>query len=179
MSFRRTLKFKSVLLGLTLLTSACSFAPDYKAPDVAVPFPIIKKPVTGRPAMPVDTAPKGDWWTVFGDQRLNALENQVTLANQNLKIAVAQYDEARALGPSCPRRYYFPTVNANAGYERERTSKTIANPRPLSTFNDMLLGGDLSYEVDVWGRVRNAVAAGLDLAQASAADLATVALSLQ
>ena len=163
-------------LGCVLLASGCSFAPDYKAPEITVPV-IYKESGDWQPAKPADDMPKGDWWKVFGDPRLNELENDLTNANQNLKIAIAQYDEARALA-QLAQSNYFPTVTGNAGYQRERTSGTVANARPNKQFNDYIVGADLGYEVDVWGRVRNAVAAGLDLAQASAADLAVVDLTL-
>jgi NodT family efflux transporter outer membrane factor (OMF) lipoprotein len=165
------------LIGGLILVSSCSFAPDYRAPDIAVP-PIYEE-VSGNwmPAMPADTLTKGNWWMEFNEPRLNDLENQVTDANQDLKVAVAQYDEARALA-SLARGDYFPTITGNSDYQREHTSAKVANARPDRSYNDFLLGANLSYEVDVWGRVRNAVAAGLDRAQASGADLANIDLSL-
>jgi len=168
--------FRSVCLGSLLAASACSFAPDYQAPEVAVP-PAYEEAGDWMPATPADAAPKGNWWVIFNDPALNDLEDQVTAANQNLKFAVSQYDEARALA-GLAEAAYFPTLTGNAGYEHDKVSKTVANPRPTNQYNDYLMGGNLSYEVDVWGRVRNAAAAGVDRAQASAADLATIDLSL-
>ncbi len=71
-----------------------------------------------------------------------------------------------------------PRLTANAGASRQQTSKNLANNASISRFNDFTLGADLSYEVDLWGRVRNTVAANEDQAEANAADLAGVALDL-
>jgi NodT family efflux transporter outer membrane factor (OMF) lipoprotein len=162
----------AVLIAL----AACSLAPDYKAPDIAQP-PDYKESGDWVEAQPDDAVARGAWWTVFQDPQLNALEDQVTQANQNLKIAVAQYDQAKALA-AIARAAYFPAITANAGASRQQASRTLANNPPNNLYNQFSVGADLSYEIDVWGRVRNTVAANEDQAQASAADLANVALSL-
>src|SRR6266852_4520889 len=117
----------------------------------------------------------GNWWEIFQDPQLNALAAQVNVSNQNLKAAEAQYTQARAL-----LRYHradlFPTVTANPSATR---SKTSANRQPHSptfngvTVNDFQIPFELSYQIDVWGRVRRTLESYRDQAQASAADLAT------
>jgi NodT family efflux transporter outer membrane factor (OMF) lipoprotein len=116
---------------------------------------------------------------MFQDPQLNALEAQVNVSNQNLKAAAAQYTQARAL-LRYNRAAYFPTITAGANASRNR----ISNNRPPSlttngrTYNDYQIPFELSYELDVWGRVRRTVESYREQAQASAADLATVNLSM-
>src|SRR5260370_16082915 len=116
---------------------------------------------------------------MFHDHQVNALEEQVNVSNQNLKAAEAQYTQARAL-VRYYRADYFPTLSGGASATRNK----ISNNRPPSlatngaTYNDFQIPFELSYEVDVWGRVRRNVESYRDQAQASAADLATVNLSM-
>src|SRR5258708_731394 len=116
---------------------------------------------------------------MFQDPQLNALESQVNVSNQNLKAAEAQYTQARAQ-LRYQRADFFPTINAGASATRNR----ISNHRPANTisngitYNDFQIPFELSYQIDVWGRVRRTVEAYRDQAQASAADLATVNLSM-
>ena len=165
----------SLLLLLTALT-ACDLAPDYTVPDTGTKPQAYKENKDWKIAQPADEIKKGEWWKTFGDEQLNKLEAQVADANQDLKAAAARYDEARAVANQA-RADYFPTINADAAYTRQRTSKTLANSAPKNKYNTLLLGGDLSYEIDVWGRVRNEVAAAGAQAEASKADLAVVDLS--
>ncbi len=161
------------------LLAACSFAPEYHAP--AEPSPAAFKEATGdwKPAEPADSASRGAWWTAFADEQLNALEERVTAANQDLRAAVARYQQARAEA-RIARADLFPSINADAGGMREQTSKNRATYSVLQPhiYSDYTLTADVSYELDVWGRVRNSVAAARAQAQASAGDLATVDLSL-
>jgi NodT family efflux transporter outer membrane factor (OMF) lipoprotein len=129
------------------------------------------------PAQPGDDMPRGSWWKVFKDPTLDALEDKVSEANLNLKIAVAQYDEARD-AVTVARSDYFPAVTGSSGALRERTSGNAAGSPGVSYVNDFSLGSNASYEIDVWGRVRNEVEAASSQAEASAADLASVDLSL-
>jgi NodT family efflux transporter outer membrane factor (OMF) lipoprotein len=116
---------------------------------------------------------------MFQDPQLNALELQVNVSNQNLKAAEAQYTQARAL-VRYYRAAYFPTIDGGASASRSK----ISNNRPPSlatngvTYNDFQIPFELSYELDVWGRVRRTVESYREQAQASAADLATVNLSM-
>src|SRR4029077_11170397 len=108
------------------------------------------------------------------------LEQQVNISNQNLKAAEAQYTQARAL-VRYNRADYFPTVAAGASASRTRVSKNAPPQGAISngrTENDFQLPIQLSYEIDAWGRVRKNVESYVRAAQASAADLATVNLSM-
>ena len=121
----------------------------------------------------------GNWWEIFQDPQLNILEQQINVSNQNLKAAVAQYQEARA-ALRYVRSDYYPTVTASPSAAREKYS----NNRPPSssfdglTFNDFVLPVNFSYQANVWGRVSRNVEAYREQAQASAADLAVVNLSM-
>lgn len=166
-----------ISLGIVLVALAgCDLAPDYEKPAVPEP-PAFKESGDWAPAKPQDAAARGAWWKAFHDPQLDVLEDGVTASNQNLKIALAQYEEARAAA-SGARSAYFPQVTGGASATRERNSTAVVNSPTKPVFNDFTFGGDLTYEVDLWGRVRNAVEANEDEAQASAADLAGVDLSL-
>jgi NodT family efflux transporter outer membrane factor (OMF) lipoprotein len=152
--------------------------PNYKRPAAEVPT-AYKELGNWKQAQPNDQNLGGNWWEMFQDPQLNALEAQVNVSNQNLKAAEAQYTQARAL-LRYNRAAYFPTITAGANASRNR----ISNNRPPSlttngrTYNDFQIPLELSYEVDVWGRVRRTVESYREQAQASAADLATVNLSM-
>jgi NodT family efflux transporter outer membrane factor (OMF) lipoprotein len=162
---------------ITLALAGCAVGPRYTRPKVSVPTAYKEHGLR----TPLSTQKLPDkWWQMFGDPELNSLESQIQVSNQNLKQAEAQYQQARALV-----RYYrsgfFPTVSVGPSATREHTSY---NRPPLSglqgkTYSDLLMQGDLSYEIDAWGRVRRTVESARETAQASAADLATVNLSLE
>jgi NodT family efflux transporter outer membrane factor (OMF) lipoprotein len=161
-----------------LLVAGCTVGPNYKRPAAPVP-PVYKEVGDWKPAQPNDQNLGGNWWEIFQDSQLNDLEAQVNVSNQNLKAAEAQYTQARAV-LRYNRAAYYPTITGGASATRNR----ISNRRPASivangiTYNDYQIPLQLSYEVDVWGRVRRTVESYRDQAQASAADLATVNLSL-
>jgi NodT family efflux transporter outer membrane factor (OMF) lipoprotein len=131
-----------------------------------------------KESTPADTQQRGPWWTVFQDPLLDALENRVTAANQDIKAALARLQQARAQ-TRIERSAYVPTLTAGPNARRSRTSvnSPLYNPTKPTTSNDFVLEADLSYEIDAWGRVRNSVAAARATEQASAADLATLDLS--
>ena len=168
-----------VALSVAATLAACSLAPKYQTPATAAPPEAYKEAGDWKPAQPADGLPRGAWWKIYGDSELDSLEQQVTGSNQNLKAAFARLEQARA-----QMRYVragsLPTLTASAGAERYRTSvnaPTYSAVHP-TTQNDFTLQSDLSYELDVFGRVRNSVAAARASAQASAGDLAVVDLSL-
>jgi NodT family efflux transporter outer membrane factor (OMF) lipoprotein len=146
-----------------------------------VPAPPAYKEVGDwKPAQPNDQNLGGEWWRIFQDPQLDALELQVNVSNQNLKAAEAQFRQARA-ALRYSRADYYPTVTAGVSGTRTRVSAN--RPPPNSIFNgitenDFTLPFDVSYQVDVWGRVRRMVESQREQAQASAADLATVNLSM-
>jgi outer membrane protein, multidrug efflux system len=161
---------------LASLLAACDFAPTYAPPVVATP-PVFKESENWKIAAPQDETTRGPWWKVFNDDTLDRLEAQVSDANQDLKAAVARYDQARADAREA-QADFFPTIDAQGSASRVGLSQTVANPLPNRSYKNYGLGLDLSYEIDVWGRVRNQAKAGADRAQASAGDLATINLSL-
>jgi outer membrane protein TolC len=171
-------------IGAALLTligalSACSFAPTYRIPDSSPPGPVYQEAGEWRQAQPFDTEARGPWWMLFHDKTLDELEAKVDGANQNLKAGLARLQAARA-ATRIARADLFPTLNAASSASRQGTSQH--SPTYLSgsekTFNNFDLNGDLSYEIDLWGRVRNSVNAAKANQQASAADLATLDLEL-
>jgi len=133
-----------------------------------------------KTAQPSDQNLAAKWWEIFQDPQLNDLEKQIEVSNQNLKAAFAQYQQARAV-LRYYRADYYPTVTADPSAGRTRYSN---NRPPHSTtfsgvtFSDFVLPLEISYEADIWGRVRRTVESSRDQAQASAADLAGVNLSM-
>jgi NodT family efflux transporter outer membrane factor (OMF) lipoprotein len=175
------------LAGLVaVLLGGCMVGPKYNRPSAPM-TPAYKEMDGWKTAQPSDHLPRGQWWTLFGDSELNALEEQIATANQNLRIAEARLREARAL-VRFNRAALFPTISASAGASslRESGNRPFLTPN-ASTISgighgatgDILLGLDMSYEIDLWGRVRRTVEAARHEAQATAADLETARLSLQ
>ncbi|HEV7521962.1 MAG TPA: efflux transporter outer membrane subunit [Candidatus Angelobacter sp.] len=162
-----------------LLLAGCTVGPKYNRPPVETP-PAYKEAGNWKTAQPNELSLRGNWWELFQDPQLNALEQQVTVSNQNLKAAAAVYTQARAL-VRYNRADYFPTVSAGASAARTRVSSNRAPTNAIGngrTNNDFQLPVDVSYEVDAWGRVRKNVESFREQAQSSAADLATVNLSM-
>jgi multidrug efflux system outer membrane protein len=162
----------------SMILSGCSLAPAYAPPPVQTPVSY-KELGPWTPAAPADVASRGDWWTVFGDTTLDGLETRIETANPDLALALARYDEAQAFAAEA-RAALSPQVGASGG----ATSNRQSEDRPLrvggpNQYGDETVGLTASYELDLWGRVRNLVAAGRANAQASAADLASVRLSLE
>jgi len=169
------------LIAVGLLAAAlagCNLAPTY-APSTVVTPTTYKELGPWTPASPADASPRGDWWTVFGDATLDDFEQRIERGNPDLAVALARYDEARAFAAQA-RAALVPEVDANASATRSRQSQD----RPLRVggpnyFDDNVVGATVSYELDLWGRVRNLVAAGKAEAQAAGADASSVRLSLQ
>src|SRR6202045_504951 len=168
-----------ILAGALIQFSGCAVGPNYRTPVTEVP-PAYKEAGNWKPAQPNDQNLGGTWWTIFQDPQLDALELQVNVSNQNLKTAEAQFRQARS-SLRYNRADYYPTVTA--GLSATRTRVSAHRPPPSSifdgiTYNDFTLPFDVSYQADVWGRVRKNVESYREQAQASAADLATVNLSM-
>jgi NodT family efflux transporter outer membrane factor (OMF) lipoprotein len=161
--------------------AACSFAPPYKVPDSAK-TPAQFKEETGdwKVAQPQDAAPRGSWWTLYDDAELNALEEKIRDSNLTLKAAFARLEYARAQY-RVARADLFPALTADPYATRQRYSSNAPKELPgyPTLLTDFLVGADFSYEFDLWGRVRNEVAAARANRQASAADLASIELSLR
>ncbi|MBV9912972.1 MAG: efflux transporter outer membrane subunit [Sinobacteraceae bacterium] len=160
-------------------TAACSFAPHYQRPLTAPAPQVYREAGDWKPAQPADFADRGPWWRIFNDPTLDQLQQRVTSANQDLKAAFARLQQARAQ-TRIIRSQLFPTLNLDPSARRAHPSvhsPSYAGPPAGVSANDFILGADLSYELDVWGRVRNSVASARASEQASAADLATLDLS--
>ena len=177
------MKLRTVIFGCAgaMFACACSLAPDYDAPP-ALPQPQVDAFREGGewlPAAPADTAEQDAWWQAFGDPQLDGLQQQLRDANPDLDAAVARYQQARSVA----RRTWsnvFPTVDADASFQREHTSANAPNSdgdRVLR--NDFSADAALSWEIDLFGRLRNAADAAGKRADASAGDLAAIRLSLQ
>jgi NodT family efflux transporter outer membrane factor (OMF) lipoprotein len=167
-----------VIAGLLLL-AGCAVGPKYHQPTVPTP-PAYKEIGNWKTAQPSDQNLGGSWWEIFQDAQLNGLEQQINVSNQNLKAAVAQYQEARA-ALRYVRADYFPTLTAGGAATRQKYSQNRSPHSPAFngiTFNDFTVPVDLSYQTNAWGRVTRNVQIYRAQAQASDADLAVVNLSM-
>ena len=168
-------------LGLLVTLAGCAVGPDYKKPTPQVPATYSE---TGpwKIAVPKDGLPKDNWWSVFGDPALDAFEQQAATASPTLQAAVARRDQARALAGISPGDY-FPQISVDANGSRTRYSGNRQVPPGAAntayTIDSFLLPLDLSYEVDLWGRVRRANESARALADAAAAAYQTVLLGVQ
>jgi NodT family efflux transporter outer membrane factor (OMF) lipoprotein len=175
----RPTRWLALLAIGALQLTGCVVGPKYHQPAMPAP-PAYKEVGDWKPAQPNDQNLGGEWWKVFQDPQLDALELQVNVSNQNLKAAAAQFQQARA-ALRYNRADYYPTVTVGPSATRTRVSSN--RPPPNSIFNgvtenDFVLPFDVSYQADVWGRIRKNVESYREQAQASAADLATVNLSM-
>ena len=173
----------ALFAGLMLL-SGCAVGPRYSRPSAPVPTDYKETPQNWKPAQPADQTLRGKWWEIYQDPQLNALEEKINISNQSLKAAQAQFEQARAT-VRYNRADYYPTITVGASATRERFSANrplnpiTLNGKPQNaTTNDLVIPVDMSYEPDVWGRVRRTVEAARADAQATLADLESVRLSV-
>ena len=179
------LKSGLVVPAMAVFLASCMVGPRYTKPSVpAAPAYTEQPPATYKevkgwvPSHPGDTAIRGNWWELFGDAQLNALEVQVEPANQTLKVAEANFRAARA-SIKYSRSFLYPTVAVGAGISSNRVSGNSPTGFPGRTYGEFNLPISVSYDADLWGRVRRAIAASREQFQASAADLENVKLELQ
>jgi NodT family efflux transporter outer membrane factor (OMF) lipoprotein len=164
------------MVGPKYVKPSATLAPEYKEH----PPESFKETDGWKPAQPGDQTLRGSWWQIFGDPQLNALEDELTVSNQDLKVAEARLREARAM-IRVNRSAEFPTISTSPSIANERVS---ANQPyfPASQANggtgNFSLPVDFSYEVDLWGKIRRTVNATKEEAQATAGDLETANLSL-
>ncbi|HTJ00022.1 MAG TPA: efflux transporter outer membrane subunit [Dongiaceae bacterium] len=171
-----------LLLGFSAASARAGWftvGPDYHAPTNAVTS-TYKAEELGQwqEGRPLDHVPKGQWWEVYGDTNLNALEAQALAANQQLKGALARVDQARDVA-RVARGDLLPSLSLDPNYTRQRYS-----PNQEPSFGNVTASKydaplDLSYEVDLWGRVRRGFESARADAQASLADFYNVLLTLQ
>ena len=180
------------LLALTLL-SGCTVGPSYHPPAAATAASYKELVATDgdaaggwKLAQPNDAVIRDNWWELFDDPQLNALEQQVNVSNQNIAASFASFMEARALVKQA-RSQYFPTLTTSPSVTRGRqpvasaSSSRTAAGSPVTSVNglytDYSLPFDASWTPDLWGRVRNTVKGNVAAAQASAADLQNTRLT--
>lgn len=166
----------------TVLLSACAVGPDYVRPEVAQPA-VFKEAAGWKTAEPRDQEIRGKWWEIYNDPLLNALQEQVTTSNLSLAQAEAAYRQAQAL-VQASRSEFFPVIGAEFDTTRS-SSATVRNNQLTSSGNstsgartNYSLSANASWEPDLWGRIRRSVEASSNSAQASAADLENVRLSM-
>ena len=178
----------SLLLAGFLLLTGCTVGPNYHRPS-APTAPAFKESSTPPPnpagggwkqATPNDSALRANWWEIYQDPQLDKLEQQVATANQTLKASYEQYMQARS-AIQVYRAQYFPTVNVapSASRDRQSQNRPLYVPGSKTTYNDSILQGQVSWEPDLWGNIRRQVESQRATAQASAAELANVDLSLR
>ena len=170
---------------LLLFSSACMIGPKYQRPTAPAP-PAYKEPPTDnsqemkewKQAQPSDALERGKWWEIYNDPELDALEEQVSISNQNLLAAEAQFREAK-FAVRIARANLYPTVSATPSIVNEKSVILgISNfvPSPVTAYD---LPVDVSYQADIWGSIRRSVRASAETAQASAALLENARLSYQ
>jgi NodT family efflux transporter outer membrane factor (OMF) lipoprotein len=170
----------ALTLAITVALSGCSLAPAYKPPATPT-APAYKNVGPWVDAQPGDQLPRENWWQRYGDTELDELQTQLLANNADLAAALAHYTQAQAYSAQA-RSELFPQIGAGAVAQRQRQSDTappLRNPDAPADYNSYTVGVQASYEVDLWGRVRNTVEAGRDNALAAQADLASAQLSLQ
>src|SRR6202035_4109950 len=139
-----------IAIILMMLLAGCMVGPKYARPSVpTAPVDAFKETDGWKPAQPSDQFQRGAWWEVFGDAQLNALEAQLTISNQDLKVAQARFQEARAM-IRFNRAQQFPTISTRPGIASIRDSANRPYFTTTSSTGDFVLPFDLSYELDVW-----------------------------
>jgi NodT family efflux transporter outer membrane factor (OMF) lipoprotein len=188
MRLKFTLRSAAALLCTVLLLQSCNVGPKYNRPPVQTPATFkevtpddLKKMDGWKVAQPQDSALHGKWWEIFGDPELNSLEDQISISNQNVAAAFANFMAARALVREA-RSQYFPTASVGPSINREHQPSTTSAANSTftgKTFNAYSLPFDASWTPDLWGRVRNTVRGDVANAQSLAADLENTRLTAQ
>ncbi len=172
---------------LALVTAALlAGCASTQQPPVELPqIPAVAAFKEGAPwttAAPADHAPRGDWWTLYGDAELDGLQKRLIEGSPDLAAALARYEQARAATVQL-RAAELPSLSGSLNLQRDRQAELrplrVLGPTSPDTYGSYTAGLDLEYELDLWGRVRQQVNAGLASEQAAQADLASARLSLQ
>jgi NodT family efflux transporter outer membrane factor (OMF) lipoprotein len=173
---------RSVAVLASLLAAGCTVGPDYDRPPAANVPAAFKELAGWKPSQPDDAGDKGDWWSIYHDPELDALEREVVISNQNVKSFEAQYRNAVALIAEA-RASLFPVVSispsttkSGGGSLGSRSTSSSGHGTGTTQYN---AAGTVSWDLDVWGRVRRQVESSAAGAQVSAADLANATLSAQ
>jgi NodT family efflux transporter outer membrane factor (OMF) lipoprotein len=161
-----------------------TYTPPVAYKETGAPSVIVAPPNpeggSWKPASPSDGMLRGKWWEIYQDPQLNALEERIATYNQGLRQALQTYLAARDQ-IAAARSNLFPTLSAGPSFTHYKNSahKPLTTPSTTESYNDLILEGQGGWEPDFWGRVRRTVEAARENAQASAADMANVDLSLQ
>jgi len=164
---------------LAALLAGCSFAPHMQTPPI--PVADSYKELDGWiTAAPADQLPRDAWWKLYGDPQFDELQQRLLANSPDLAAALARYSQAQAVSAQL-NSALFPSLNANASvsHNREALMTPLQHLTAPTDYNENVVGLQAFYELDLWGRVRNTVAAGRAQAAASAADLESARLSLQ
>jgi outer membrane protein TolC len=170
MSFQKTL-WKGVIISMVSWSvSGCKVGPDYRRP--AAPIPVAYKEMKGwSPATPANGFDRSDWWIIYHDPILNTLEEEVQLSNQNITQFAAEYQQARAEVRE-QQSSLFPSAVVTPTVEHLKTGST----RSITTYTP---AGNITWDIDLWGKIRRNIESSVANAQASAAELADAQLSAQ
>ncbi len=181
-----TVSRRFIVVGGTLSLGGCMVGPDYrKPPPASPPTPEFKETSDSvfRPALPRDTIDRGPWWSFYGDPTLDGLMAQVDVSNQTLKQNEAAYRQAVALIRQTQSQLY-PTIGYTGSVQQNSARGSSSSTSLLSgavgnSTGEFSVGGSISWEIDVWGRIRRTIESDAAAAQASAGDLAAARLSIQ
>jgi NodT family efflux transporter outer membrane factor (OMF) lipoprotein len=168
-----------IFVAGVLFSTGCMVGPKYQKPTAPAPPAFKEAPPAGwKEAQPNDSVLRGKWWEIYNDPQLNALEEQVTISNQNVMAAEARYRAARET-VRVARTALYPTVTAGAAVTNTRSSSAgnqVGSPT-RNAFQFPVV--DFSYQADVFGAIRRSILASAENAQVTAAELEVVRLSLQ
>jgi NodT family efflux transporter outer membrane factor (OMF) lipoprotein len=172
------MRTRAALAGC-LLVAGCNLAPDYKVPVTPQPASF-KENGSWVQSTPVSELPRQAWWKLYDDTTLSGLEDRIEGANPTLAQALARYDAAQgyleqAQSPLLPTL----SVGSHANADKQSANRPLRSPNQPTYYGDNMAAADVSWDLDLWGRIRNEIAAGKAEAQVSFADLAGVRLSLQ
>jgi len=179
-------RWSGMALGIALMT-ACAVGPDYKRPkfEAAASY---KEQNGWKPSEPNDVLSRGPWWKIFHDEELDRLEAQIDISNENVKAALAAYDQARALVNQA-QAGFWPTVGVSAarlrvasrsgGLSGVTTNGITTVGQTASTVTSYSAGATANWSLDIWGQIRRTVESNRASAQSSAAALAAAQLSAQ
>lgn len=173
--------------AIVALLGGCSFAPTYRVPVTETPVAYKEAAAPSPPSQGIWNAarpgvldPTQDWWHLYGDPTLDALEQRVATANPTLAGALARYEQANAYLAQA-RSGLFPHIGVDTDITRDRQSdhRPLRGANQPDVYSADTIGGAVGFELDLWGRVRNSVIAGRAEAAASKDDFAAITLSLE
>lgn len=176
-----TIKLQEIVALLVLMVlSGCAVGPDYQRPEATtIPAAYTGVSEEWKIAVPQAHLPKGNWWEMFEDTELNRLEAEAAAANQDLKAAAARFEQARAV-VDVAQSGLFPRLGIfiQPTWQHDSLNRP-AGGKPGQTYDTYTVPFDLSYELDLWGRIRRSIESATALAQASADDIESVKLTIQ